>query len=64
VFFFASNKKMRNEAKRSKKDAKQNSKLARLNETKQNKVGMTQFCLHEQSETCEAGSFFACFFLV
>jgi hypothetical protein len=32
--FFALPKKMRNEAKRSKKDAKQNSKLARQSETK------------------------------
>jgi hypothetical protein len=58
--FFASNKKMQNEAKRSEKDAKQNSKLARLSETKQNKVRMTQFHLREpfktilnQKETCE-----------
>jgi hypothetical protein len=36
--FFASNKKMQNEAKRSKKDAKTNSKQARGSETKQNKV--------------------------
>jgi hypothetical protein len=36
--FFASNKKMRNEAKQSEKDAKTNSKHARGSETKQNKV--------------------------
>jgi hypothetical protein len=36
--FFASDKKMRNDAKRSKKDAKTNSKQARGSETKQNKV--------------------------
>jgi hypothetical protein len=36
--FFASNKKMQNEAKRSEKDAKTNSKQARGSETKQNKV--------------------------
>jgi hypothetical protein len=66
--FFASNKKMRNEAKRSKKDAKQNSKLARLSKTKQNKVRMTQFRLHEplktilnQKETCIKWASFACF---
>jgi hypothetical protein len=47
-------------AKRSEKDAKQNSKLARLSETKQNKVRMRQFRLHEplktilnQKEICE-----------
>jgi hypothetical protein len=51
---------MQNEAKRSKKDAKQNPKLARLSKTKQYKVRMTQFRLHEplktilnQKETCE-----------
>jgi hypothetical protein len=38
---------MRNKAKLSKKDAKQNSKLDRLSETKQNKARMTQFRLHE-----------------
>jgi hypothetical protein len=48
------------DAKQSEKDAKQNSELARLSETKQNKVRMPQFCLHEplkailnQKETCE-----------
>jgi hypothetical protein len=48
------------DAKQSEKDAKQNSKLPRFSETKQNKVRMTQFCLHEplktilnQKETCE-----------
>jgi hypothetical protein len=48
------------DAKRSEKDAKQNSTLARLSKTKQNKVRMTQFRLHEpiktilnQKETCE-----------
>jgi hypothetical protein len=48
------------DAKRSEKDAKQNSKLARLSENKQKKVRMTQFCLHEllknilnQKETCK-----------
>jgi hypothetical protein len=38
--FFASKQKMRNEAKRSEKDAKTNSKLARGSETKQNKVSL------------------------
>jgi hypothetical protein len=49
--FFTSNKKMRNEAKRSEKDAKQKPKLARLSETTQNKVRMTQFCLHNPLKT-------------
>jgi hypothetical protein len=51
---------MRNEAKQSEKDAKQNSKLARLSKTKQNKVRMPQFSLYNplktilnQKETCE-----------
>jgi hypothetical protein len=51
---------MQNEAKQSEKDAKQNSKLARLSKTKQNKVRMTHFRLHEplkcilnQKETCK-----------
>jgi hypothetical protein len=35
---FASDKRMRNDAKRSEKDAKTNSKQARGSETKQNKV--------------------------
>jgi hypothetical protein len=42
---------MLNEAKQSEKDAKQNSKLARLSETKQNKVRMTLFRLHEPLKT-------------
>jgi hypothetical protein len=53
---------MRKEAKRSKKDGKTNSKLARLSETKRNKVRMPQFRLHEalksilnQKETRETG---------
>jgi hypothetical protein len=57
-------KTKRNEAKRSKTKRKRCDiklkKLARLSETKQNKVRMTQFCLHEplktilnQKETCE-----------
>jgi hypothetical protein len=56
---------MRNKAKQSEKDAKQNSKLARLSETKENKVRMTQFRLHEplktilnQKETCEKRAHF------
>jgi hypothetical protein len=51
---------MRNEAKQSEKDVEQNSKLARGSKTKQNKVRLPQFCLHEpfktivnQKETCE-----------
>jgi hypothetical protein len=42
---------MQNKAKLSKKDAKQNSKLARLSETKQKKVRMPQFRLHEPLKT-------------
>jgi hypothetical protein len=38
--FFASNKKMQNDAKRSEKDAKINSKQVRGSETKQNKVSL------------------------
>jgi hypothetical protein len=60
--FFASKKY----AKRSEKDAKANSKLARLSETKRNKVRMPQFRLHEplktiltHKETCDkSDSFF------
>jgi hypothetical protein len=57
VFLFCFEKK---DAKRSEKDAKQNSKLAKLSETKINKMRITQFRLHEplkaivnQKETCE-----------
>jgi hypothetical protein len=57
---------MQNEAKRSKKDAKTNSKLARLSETKRNKVRMLQFCLHvplktvlTHKKTCEKFASFA-----
>jgi hypothetical protein len=64
-------KRSKKDAKRSKKDAKQNSKLMRLSKTKQNKMRITQFRLHEplktilnQKETCETVSLFACFFLV
>jgi hypothetical protein len=42
---------MRNEAKQSEKDAKQNSKLAKLSETKRKKMRITQFCLHEPLKT-------------
>jgi hypothetical protein len=42
---------MGNKAKPSEKDAKQNSKLARLSKPKRNKVGMPQFCLHEPLKT-------------
>jgi hypothetical protein len=38
---------MRNKAKLNEKDAKQNSKLVRLSETKQNKVRLRQFRFHE-----------------
>jgi hypothetical protein len=38
--FFASTKKMRNDAKTKRKDAKTNSKHARGSETKQNKVSL------------------------
>jgi hypothetical protein len=51
---------MRNEAKQSEKDAKTNSKLAILSETKRTKLRIPQFCLHEpyktilnHKETCE-----------
>jgi hypothetical protein len=61
----------RNEAKRSEKDAKTNSKLARLSETKRNKVRMPKFRLHEplktiltHKETCKKFASFACFFMV
>jgi hypothetical protein len=71
VSLFRFKKKMRNEAKRSEKDAKTNSKLARGSETKQNKVRMPQFRLHEplktiltHKETCEKFASFACFFMV
>jgi hypothetical protein len=54
------------DAKLSEKDAKQNSKLMRLSKTKQNKVRMTQYRLHEplktilnQKETCEKWASFA-----
>jgi hypothetical protein len=56
---------MQNEPKQSEKDAKQNSKLAKGSKTKQNKVRLPQFRLHEpfkttvnQKETCKK---FACF---
>jgi hypothetical protein len=39
------------DAKQSEKDGKQNSELARLCETKRNKLRMTQFCLHEPLKT-------------
>jgi hypothetical protein len=50
VSLFRFKTKMRNEAKQREKDAKQNSKLARLSENKQNKVRMTQFRLHAPSK--------------
>jgi hypothetical protein len=56
------------DAKRSEKNVKTNSKLARLSEIKRNKVRMPQFRLHEplksiltHKETCEKFSSFACF---
>jgi hypothetical protein len=42
---------MRNDAKRSEKDAKTNSKQARGSETKQNKVSLLYFRLHEPYKT-------------
>jgi hypothetical protein len=42
---------MRNKAKLNKKDAKQNSKLARLSKIKQNKVRLRQFRFHEPLTT-------------
>jgi hypothetical protein len=42
---------MRNKSKLKEKDAKQNSKLARLRETKQNQVRLQQFCFHEPLTT-------------
>jgi hypothetical protein len=50
---------MRNKAKLNEKDAKQNSKLVRLSETKRSYVRLRQFRFHEplktilnQNETC------------
>jgi hypothetical protein len=50
---------MRNKPKQSEKDAKKNSKLAKGSKTKQNKVRLPQFRLHQpfktilnQKETC------------
>jgi hypothetical protein len=44
-------KKLRKEAKRSKRDVKTNSKLVILSETKQNKVRIPQFRLYEPYKT-------------
>jgi hypothetical protein len=44
---FHETKKMLNKAKLNNKDAKQNYKLVRLSETKQNKVRLRQFRFHE-----------------
>jgi hypothetical protein len=63
---FCFTKKLQNEAKQSEKDAKTNSKLAILSETKQNKVRIPKFHLHEpyktiinHKETCEKFASFA-----
>jgi hypothetical protein len=51
VSLFRFKKKMRKEAKQREKDAKQNSKLPRLSETKRNKMRITQFRLNEPLKT-------------
>jgi hypothetical protein len=51
VFKFRETKKKGNNAKLNEKDAKQNSKLARLSETKLTKVRMRQFRFHEPLKT-------------
>jgi hypothetical protein len=46
-------KKMRNKMKQNKKDANQNSKLARLMETKRKQVSLRQFFFHEPLTTIQ-----------